>query len=88
VKAVLVANEVDFPRIHDLGVLIAQLPTGIDLPIGAEEQELLTDYATVTRYPGEWDPISTEDAHAAVAVARRVRSAVGLVLGGDRVPGC
>lgn len=76
VKAALVLHGLDFPRIHDLGVLVAHLPAGVELPISAEEQEVLTDFATVTRYPGEWDPIGEDEARAAVAVADRVWSAL------------
>ena len=41
-----------------------------------EEQERLTDYATVTRYPGDYDAIPLAEAQQAVAIARRVRSQV------------
>ncbi len=81
VKALLVACAVDVPRLHDLGVLIDLLPAGVEVPISAEEQELLTDYATVTRYPGDWDPIGADEARAAVAVARRVHAAAAAILG-------
>ena len=37
---------------------------------------MLTDFATVTRYAGELDPIGEDEARAAVAVADRVWSAV------------
>jgi hypothetical protein len=37
------------------------------------ELDRLTDYATVTRYPGDYASISLTEARAAVKVARRVR---------------
>ncbi len=37
------------------------------------EQERLTDFATVTRYPGDYEPITLAEARRAVAVAHRVR---------------
>lgn len=41
-----------------------------------EESRLLTDYATVTRYPGDYEPVSYEEAAHAVELAGRVRAAV------------
>jgi HEPN domain-containing protein len=38
--------------------------------------ERLTDYATVSRYPGEREPLTRADAKEAVALARTARRAV------------
>lgn len=69
VKAVLTAGGVDFPKTHDIAELVASLPKGADLGISANHQDLLTDYATTTRYPGEAEPILFEDAARALEVA-------------------
>ena len=45
-----------------------------------EEQRRLTDYATVTRYPGDYEPIPLAEARRAVAIARRVRKEVRSLL--------
>ncbi len=42
----------------------------------AEEQELLTDYATVIRYPGDYQSVSRSDAEEAVRIAERVANHV------------
>jgi hypothetical protein len=41
-----------------------------------EKPRRLTAYATVTRYPGDYEPISLAEARGAVAIARRVRKEV------------
>lgn len=41
-----------------------------------EESRLLTDYATVTRSPGDYEPVSHAETAEAVELARRVRTAV------------
>lgn len=75
-KAFLVLKGVDFPRNHDIETLVARLPEGIDVGLSATEQRRLTTYATVTRYPGDYEPISLEEARQTVRIARRVRRAI------------
>jgi len=36
----------------------------------------LTDYAIVTRYPGDWGTIDRQDAEQAVTLAKQVRDAI------------
>ncbi len=57
-------------------VLIARLPQTVQPQLTPEEQELLTDYATTTRYPGDYDPIPLTEARRAVRLARQVRQAI------------
>ncbi len=73
-KALLSFKRIDFPRIHDIGELMRA--SGIMVKLSVEEQRLLTDYATVTRYPGDYEPVSLTEARHAVMLARRIRSAV------------
>ena len=47
-KALLVLFEIDFPRTHELKTLIELLPASARPPLGSAEQDLLTEYATVT----------------------------------------
>ena len=74
-KAYLAYRGTEFPRIHDIGELIA-LAAGLRVPLPVEEQRRLTAYATVTRYPGDYEAVSLAEAKRAVAMARRVRRAV------------
>lgn len=75
-KALLTARDIDFPKTHDLGELIARITPGISVGLSAEDERRLTAYATVTRYPGDYEPVSVGEARQAVALARRVRGAV------------
>ncbi len=73
IKALLVLHAQDFPRTHHLRALIALLPKSARPDLTPAEQHLFTRYATVTRYPGGYEPIPLSEARAAVKVARRVR---------------
>jgi len=75
-KALLVFKGIDFPKTHNIPELLALVPASVRPALSAEEQEQLTDYATVTRYPGDWEPMTREEAERAVEVARKVREAV------------
>ena len=76
IKALLVYRSIDFPRVHDVSELVRLLPREIAFPLSALEQERLTDHATVSRDPGDWEPFSRSDADQAVAAARTVREAM------------
>ncbi|HEY7496470.1 MAG TPA: HEPN domain-containing protein [Candidatus Tectomicrobia bacterium] len=76
VKALLVLQGLDFPRTHDMSQLIALLPVQSRPTLTPEEQERLTDYATVTRYPGDYEPISLTETRQALRTARQIRSAI------------
>jgi HEPN domain-containing protein len=73
IKALLVWRAIDFPKTHNLDSLIATLDVPDRPDLSPEEQARLTDYATVTRYPGDYEPIPLAEARRAVAIARRVR---------------
>lgn len=75
-KASLALSEIEFPRTHDISVLLALVPTYVRPELNREEQARLTDYAVSTRYPGDYEPLSLEEARQAVAVASRVRNQI------------
>ena len=79
-KALLAAQSVEFPKTHDVGELTALLPPRLRPRLDDKEQDRLTDYATVTRYPGDYEPISLGEARQAVKIARRVRREVRKLL--------
>lgn len=75
-KGFLVFRSTDFPKTHDLVVLLnlvgGSTVLGIDLP----DIEPLNRYPVEARYPGDWEPITRDEAEQAVGMARRVREAV------------
>ncbi|MBM3839900.1 MAG: HEPN domain-containing protein [Verrucomicrobia bacterium] len=69
-KALLVADQVDFPRTHDLGELLALLgQAGRRCPAGLEQVEELTPLAVQTRYPGFDDPLEESEVDEAIRLA-------------------
>lgn len=73
VKAILSLHSTEFPMTHDIADLLALMPDPAFVDLSPREQERLTDYATVTRYPGDYDPITIEEAREALLIARRAR---------------
>lgn len=76
IKALLVLKQVPFPKTHNLIELVNLLPVEFHSLLSKDEQKLLTVYATITRYPGDYEDISLSEARSAVSVARRVRKAI------------
>jgi HEPN domain-containing protein len=72
-KAFLTFKRIDFPKTHDVGELLSMISESARPQLVVEEQRRLTAYATVTRYPGDYEPIPLAEARSAVAIARRVR---------------
>jgi len=55
-KAVLVANEIAVPLVHDLGSLLSRIPKNCEPPFGYELLDL-NQYAAIRRYEeGYWEP--------------------------------
>ena len=75
-KALLVLINVHFPKTHDIGAIIALLPGRFSIRLSPEEKRRFTDYATITRYPGDYEPVTRELAERALSSARRVRKTV------------
>ena len=72
-KAVLVFRGIDFPKTHNIRVLLTLLdPSGQQIPQDFMKAVGLTTYATVSRYPGEAEPVTEEEYHQAVALAEQV----------------
>jgi HEPN domain-containing protein len=75
-KALLLSSGVDFPKTHDLRALMQLLPPGTAVGVEIEELLSLNRYSVEARYPGDWEPITREQAEEAVGIARRLREAV------------
>jgi HEPN domain-containing protein len=60
VKAVLVAHEIPPPRFHDIEVLAALLPAGVDQRDRYLALDRFTMYATTFRYPSEEEDVEPE----------------------------
>lgn len=73
VKAVLRSSEIDFPKTHDIGELLALLnQSGQKVPQELWKADELSQYAVETRYPGPAEPVTRSEYRKALAVARKV----------------
>ena len=79
-KAFLVVLEIEFPRTHDIEILVSLIPKSTRLSLAVEEQRRLTEYATAMRYPGPYEPILLSEAKQAVKLARQVRQKIRKLL--------
>ncbi|MCY2930114.1 MAG: HEPN domain-containing protein [Planctomycetota bacterium] len=79
-KALLVHENTSVPRTHDLRVLMNLLPHALRPDLDESSQDRLTEYATVSRYPGDYEPLPLSEARVAVRIARRIRLSVRRLL--------
>ncbi len=75
-KALLVYRSIDFPKTHDIRLLMQRVPDDVKLDLFIEEVIPLNRYTIEARYPGDWEPFDREEAETAVSIARKVRKAV------------
>lgn len=69
-KGLLSELEIPFPRTHVLEVLIDLLKAkGVDVPLIVDDSFELTQYAVITRYPGEWEPVTKDETRKALEQA-------------------
>jgi HEPN domain-containing protein len=73
---VLVLEQVDFPRRHDLDALRKLLPEGWQIAPELADLARLTEWSVEARYPGDWSDASKSDAQQAVEQARAVCESV------------
>ena len=73
IKAVMIKRRVEFPYTHDLARLLSLLEdAGEEIPDAVLQAADLTDYATVTRYPGMAEPVTEQEYADAVSIAETV----------------
>ena len=68
-KALLVLKSIPFPKTHNIEELIGLLPEDSRPKLADRDQDRLTEYASVTRYPGDYEPILLAEARRAVRIA-------------------
>ena len=71
-KAVLISKGIDFPRTHNLRVLIDALPENVFRDPILDASAALTDYAVSARYPGEVEAVTRQE----LKIARHIASEV------------
>jgi len=81
-KAFLTWHQIEFPKTHDIRrllKLVSECNPGLAQELS--DAAALTTYAVEYHYPGEYPPVTIDDAASAVAVTDRVRDQVR-----DRLP--
>jgi len=80
-KAVLVREQVPFPKTHHLEQLRLLLPEALGRRLEEEDFSGLTSWAVASRYPDEWDEPGVRDVRRAMEQAMRVFAACEEAIG-------
>jgi len=81
-KALLVLHRVDFPKIHDLEILLGMIPKSV-LNIPVDDVLPLNRYSIEGRYPGDWELPSRKEAEEALELMTKSRDAIRKCLPND-----
>jgi HEPN domain-containing protein len=81
-KAVLIFKSIPFPRTHNIRTLLDLLPQDVIPPGEVKETASLTDYAVLSRYPGDLEPVTEEEYRRALYLTEIVvKWAEGIIKG-------
>jgi HEPN domain-containing protein len=75
-KAVLIFEEVEFPRTHDLVVLFNLSLILKSLGINIQDLQPLNRYSIEARYPGDWEHVEEAEAKSALERVSAPRSVI------------
>ncbi len=85
-KAFLVYHNIDFPYTHNISRLLELCAAKADWTEKIADAEELTPYAITTRYPGEFEEVTKEDAARAIKIAKSVRQTIRVALIQEGLP--
>jgi HEPN domain-containing protein len=77
IKAVPIHYGIPTIKSHNIGALLNLLPESVSIPSDIWQSVILTDYAVVTRYPGDYEPVSDQEYKGSTAFCRIVATLVG-----------
>ena len=72
IKAVLLDHKVPIIKSHNIGALIKLLPEDVQRLAELKEAISLTDYAVLSRYPGDLEPVTEKEYKEALKLAKKV----------------
>jgi HEPN domain-containing protein len=76
-KAFLVLHQIEFPKTHDLAILLDLIETIAPAIAGSlRDITVLNDYGVDVRYPGDLPDLDTRKARKAVELAAKVRDEI------------
>lgn len=79
-KAYLVSHNIDFPYTHNISLLLELCADKADWTEKIKDAEELTPFAITTRYPGEYEDVTKENAMQAIKIAKAVKRTVRAAL--------
>lgn len=71
-KAALIYLQLEFPRTHDLEVLLKLIPSDWSVKQLIPDLATLTEWAVESRYPGDWPEANQADAENALKQASQI----------------
>jgi len=72
-KAVLIKNDISFPKTHSLNYLLDILRDNkIDVPENLNKAVFLNEYAIESRYPGNYEPVTEADYKESLEIAESI----------------
>jgi len=83
IKALLVYCSIQFPKSHDVVELLNLVPKNYRPDLSIYDLAIINRYAVDTRYPGEWETITRQEAEESVRIAGDVRQKIRQKLGKD-----
>jgi len=79
-KSYLVYHKIDFPYTHNISRLLELCAEKADWIEKITDAEELTPFAITTRYPGEYEEVTKENAEHAIKIAKFVKRTVRAAL--------
>jgi len=77
IKAYLTWHEIDFPKTHDIDLLLDLAATkDLNLAESLRPAYILSDYAVDFRYPGDFPDPTKSEAQEAISLAEKVRDEI------------
>lgn len=72
-KSLLIFNNIQFPYTHTISKLLEIIKEKVvDIPDFVIESVILSDYAVLTRYPGDYEPVNESEFLYALEIAKLV----------------
>jgi len=83
IKALLVYCTIQFPKSHDVVELLNLVPENCRPDLTIYDLAIINRYAVETRYPGEWEIVTRQEAEESMRIAGEVRQKIRQLLGKD-----
>ncbi len=84
-KAYLVLKNIDFPYTHNISLLLELCQPSASWVKEIQFADKLSPYAVSTRYPGEDDEVTRDEAEEAIAIAEKARDTISKALSSEGI---